>query len=376
MISERRICYLHIGTHKTGTSAIQKFVMTNADMLQTRGLFIPKFGFDEDFLLGGHANIARQFSGDVLYNPRFGSLGDLLEVMIDDELTAVLLTSELFEFWHRQPWVIKSFADAIFDAGYILKIIVYVRSRERYAESLYAQQLRHGFDCPFDEYLKYILDHGCYESTDFATCFQFEYAKIIDAFARYAGDENIIIKRYGETFGNEFVHDFLDTICYPRSARFDLDFDPVENATLPFQEALEALYANAQMYAGADGPAPAALLESIAGDDVRVGSGTFAVVDHGDMSSFSMRFASDTLSLSRRYDAHVPLVQPLTNQDARKKRRHILREAARVWGLGDYRRRCQIRFRAGMLPENIVTAPEAEAARLATEYRSKRRTLS
>jgi len=52
--------FVHIGTHKTGTTSIQNFLRNHATSLNECGVFVPKSGtLDEN---SGHHNIAWEMS--------------------------------------------------------------------------------------------------------------------------------------------------------------------------------------------------------------------------------------------------------------------------------------------------------------------------
>lgn len=331
--------------------------MDNADALRRVGLVVPRLGFDEDFMLGGHVNIARELSGDILFNPRFGTLDDVVAKLRDAQVPNALLTSELFEFLYEDPKALERLRLALSNAGYDVRVIVYLRSRERYIESLYLQMLRHGFDCPFDEYLSYILRHGQYDSTDGFLSFQFEYRKILESFSAVFGKHNLIIKRYGDHFGQAFLNDFLQTIGISNVPGTELIVKENENESLSFFDALTLLFENAKSYAGAVGPHPQELLQQRG--DVPAWM-PFSVLDGVDRAHIAMRFAADRIELQERFGITVILLEASTGLMERKARRSILRDAAQRWGLADYRSRCAERYRAGMLPANVVEAAAME----------------
>ena len=43
-MTERKTLYLRVGTHKTGTTAIQAFVTTHSESFARTGLFVPRTG--------------------------------------------------------------------------------------------------------------------------------------------------------------------------------------------------------------------------------------------------------------------------------------------------------------------------------------------
>lgn len=341
--------------------------MDNREQLERSGILVPLLAFETDFMLGGHVNIPRELSGDILFNPKFGTLVRLYQTLCDTPCPTAIVSSELFEFLWCKPQAVNRLAAWISDAGFQPKVVVYLRSRSRYIESLYCQMLRHGFDCPFDEYLDDVLTHGRFESTDGFLNFQLEYAKLLAPYADAFGSENIIAKQYGKKHGRHFLDDFLDTVGCPQEVRVALEMGPVENETLTFAEALELLFQNACAYAGATGPSPDELLRALYGNDTEFAKEGFSVMDHLDAAHLAMRFARDRIEVARRYGVEVPLIQPITNLVNRKERRHVFAEAAERWGLLDYRKRCQVRYRAGMIPLNVLEAQQNAA--VSTEYR-------
>jgi len=56
--SETYDIVIHIGAPKTGSSAIQKFLLNNTQKLKLAGFYYPKHDLDENGISGGHSNIA------------------------------------------------------------------------------------------------------------------------------------------------------------------------------------------------------------------------------------------------------------------------------------------------------------------------------
>ena len=55
----KRICYIHVGPHKSGTTSIQWFLRENRAELLKHGYFVPESGN----VHGGHHPIVRQLCG-------------------------------------------------------------------------------------------------------------------------------------------------------------------------------------------------------------------------------------------------------------------------------------------------------------------------
>src|SRR5439155_15589 len=55
----RRVCYIHVGPHKSGTTSIQWFLQENREELLDRGYFVP----ESETKRGAHHALAEGFAG-------------------------------------------------------------------------------------------------------------------------------------------------------------------------------------------------------------------------------------------------------------------------------------------------------------------------
>ena len=75
--SKARSCFIHAGTHKTGTTAIQRFLAGNRETLARAGFYYPRSGcWHPEF--PGHHNLMFELTGDARFDPTAGMLSDLL----------------------------------------------------------------------------------------------------------------------------------------------------------------------------------------------------------------------------------------------------------------------------------------------------------
>ena len=72
-MTERKTLYLYVGTHKTGTTAIQAFVTTHSETFARTGLFVPRTGRIDE--ASGHHNIARGLQCRCPLSPWIRDLG-------------------------------------------------------------------------------------------------------------------------------------------------------------------------------------------------------------------------------------------------------------------------------------------------------------
>ncbi|WP_428821436.1 hypothetical protein [Microbulbifer sp. MCCC 1A16149] len=125
---------LHIGRHKTGTTAIQRFLAANRGWLSSQGYIYPKTGIRGY----GHHEIAEnlpRIKAGILTARKLNLLVSELEKEIETtpELTPIL-SSEAFQ--QRQPWITKHYLK---DRN--VKVTVYLRDHLSYLASAYTQKI-------------------------------------------------------------------------------------------------------------------------------------------------------------------------------------------------------------------------------------------
>lgn len=172
---------LHIGTHKTGTSAIQAALYTDRERLAACGILYPETGRPEKRTGAhtGHHELAWCLTGKLGYTD-FSLWRDLLaEVRAKDPRVAVL-SSEYF--WLLDTANIERIAGHL--ECYSVSILLYLRNQFTFMVSLHGQGIKSGnVSQPFSQF---IADRLWY-------C---EYAKIIERWSSVFGNDSIIIRLY------------------------------------------------------------------------------------------------------------------------------------------------------------------------------------
>lgn len=143
--------YLHIGTHKTGTTAIQAFCDANRAALARHGYCFPiapcKFG-RVSLNINGHFLVAAKQAPDGSFeNPREGRLWRRRLAVIAGHFRRypnVILSDEML--WNESSFGCKGLwrnlkreADAL---GFDVRIIVYFRRQDQFIRSLWAQRVK------------------------------------------------------------------------------------------------------------------------------------------------------------------------------------------------------------------------------------------
>ncbi|MDV6344296.1 hypothetical protein [Nitrosomonas sp. Is37] len=125
--------YLHIGTHKTGTTALQHYLSHNRDVLETTGWLYPRSGCPQRGVNYGHHDVAWSFLGRGEFD-----IGVLREEIDRSKCSKIILSSEEFEFC-RDP---KPIAQAF--NGLDVWVIVYFRRQDDLVLSAFNQNVRMG----------------------------------------------------------------------------------------------------------------------------------------------------------------------------------------------------------------------------------------
>jgi hypothetical protein len=150
-----RKCYLHVGRHKTGTSAIQAILYRQRERLNERGYLYPQSGSLTEFF--GHHNIAWEILKYSAFDPAAGGIEDLTR-----EIAAsphhVVISSEDFSTAIRSFGEFRSFVRRLKDCGLAVEIICYFRNPHDYLRSAYLEVLKHGCPLGFTRFLTGMLN--------------------------------------------------------------------------------------------------------------------------------------------------------------------------------------------------------------------------
>ncbi|MCR5101164.1 MAG: hypothetical protein K6B41_07390 [Butyrivibrio sp.] len=187
--------YLHVGTPKTGTTAVQTFLYDNKEILLKNNFiyekmpyhyidasdrrnahFLFKYIYNNDRSVNKEAFEKRLAEGYEIIKGWFEKVDN---VFLTDEAAWNVLNTEGRDFMPS----VKSFADSV---GAQVKVIIYVRRQDDYLESWYKQKIRDG------------LSQSTWEEVagNIPNAIALDYYKIIRLIANTIGSENIIVRRY------------------------------------------------------------------------------------------------------------------------------------------------------------------------------------
>jgi len=89
----KRVCYIHIGPHKSGTMSIQWFLKENRAELLKDGYLVPE---SEDFR-GGHYQLVTQLCGRAVPQHQREAAARFASAIKDTKCVAVVISSETLD---------------------------------------------------------------------------------------------------------------------------------------------------------------------------------------------------------------------------------------------------------------------------------------
>lgn len=204
----KKTLYVHIGTTKTGTTAIQSFCIDNQEVLNQKGYCYPLFPYsykDVSERRNAHFLIAEASDKN---SGRFREGMDRIRELFDKYQNIILSDEGIWSSVYEQRinmWrALKAEAK---EAGFKVKVIVYLRRQDTYLISGWNQMVKSGIgngaDKPWDEYVK-----------DLVYINKMNYATHLKKIAAFWGEKNIIVRRFEpKRFKNGSVYaDFLDAV--------------------------------------------------------------------------------------------------------------------------------------------------------------------
>ena len=225
-----RTLFLHIGSHKTGTTSIQNFLAHNRDLLAARGYGYPVTG--KGLNLGGV--IGNTMAEGDPSSAQIG-MGRRKTVLVDNIVSQptdiVIGSSEGFSYVHDAQ-DIQDFANLLRPHFSTIKIITYLRRQDQLAVS-------HHQEGANPQNKPAVRLHG-YSPTalptrnDLQHCY-FDYATRIGMWADAFGDDAMIVRVYDRKLlkSGDSVADFLDIVGL---GDLDISTQPEKNVSMGFHQ--------------------------------------------------------------------------------------------------------------------------------------------
>jgi hypothetical protein len=154
---------VHIGTFKTGTTAIQKVLSRHRRQIEAeQGILYPTTA---EIPAGGHHNLVYELTRSWKYKPESGGFEALRNEFRNSPAGALLISAEnLSSYALPNPQVAPAFRDLANDIGCRLRVICYVRPQWEYIDSYYSQGAKSGYTtCSFSTFVDSALTEAIYD---------------------------------------------------------------------------------------------------------------------------------------------------------------------------------------------------------------------
>lgn len=218
-MSEKTL-YLHIGTHKTATTTIQRFFVDNREAFQKNGLYYPKVPFTypqksaarNGLFLSGRCFDAegRRDTGEE--GRRFRAGMELVHggFRICDK---VLLSDENLykKLYVKNRRLLKTLYDDSISHGYDIKLIICLRRQDGFKEALWNQRVKGATN--------YCGDFSDYSDSDR----YYDYSALLHSFEEIVGRDNICVIRFSDlTSGEGVIPNFLSLLGYDLTDEYQI----------------------------------------------------------------------------------------------------------------------------------------------------------
>ncbi len=297
-----RICVVHVGTHKTGTTSLQYFLQTNDAALARAGLHFAKTGWYG--VVPGNHNVA----WELVRGERGPNIGGIFAELGAVE-TSSILSSEEFSLLHDRPEALTILAEGIRASGARPRALLYLRAQAEFLESLFVEQIKHGAVRPLGALIDEVIRTGIYRLPESNVAV--EYGAIERAFVGAFGPEDIVVRPYARSADTMVIfYDFMSAL-----ARLIPGFDPSSlglelahpriNESLTFGALLGYTFVHLRPDIGLPDDAGQFFAEHVPDVPRSLLDERYALLTRDEHLRFIERFADDNRALEERYGIRI-----------------------------------------------------------------------
>jgi len=134
----KRICYIHVGPHKTGTTSIQWFLQENGAELLKHGYFVP----ESETKRGAHHALAEGLAGLDVGGHRKPLVTRSIAAITDTPAQAIIISSEALEGLLRNRHHTEAFFNRIAELNLEPKLVLFPRNQPQWINSSYASTVK------------------------------------------------------------------------------------------------------------------------------------------------------------------------------------------------------------------------------------------
>ena len=133
-----RVCYVHVGPHKTGTTSIQWFLQENRAELLQLGYFVP----ESETKRGAHHALAEGLAGLDVGEHREPLVARSIAAIAETPAEAIIISSEALEGLLRNRQNIQTFFNRVRELNLEPKLILFPRNQPQWINSSYADMVK------------------------------------------------------------------------------------------------------------------------------------------------------------------------------------------------------------------------------------------
>jgi hypothetical protein len=133
-----RVCYVHVGPHKTGTTSIQWFLQENRTELLKHGYFVP----ESETKRGAHHALAEGLAGLDVGEHRDPLVATSIAAIAETSAQAIIISSEALEGLFRNRQNVEAFFNRIRELSLEPKLILFPRNQPQWINSSYASMVQ------------------------------------------------------------------------------------------------------------------------------------------------------------------------------------------------------------------------------------------
>jgi hypothetical protein len=134
----KRICYVHVGPHKTGTTSIQWFLQENSAELLKQGYFVP----EAETRRGAHHALAEGLAGLDVGKHREPLVARSVAAIAETSAQAIVISSEALEGLFRNRQNTKAFFERIKELNLQPKLVLFPRNQPQWINSSYSSTVK------------------------------------------------------------------------------------------------------------------------------------------------------------------------------------------------------------------------------------------
>jgi hypothetical protein len=206
---------LHVGTHKTGTKALQAYLAGNRLQLLETGVHYPIAGrhrVGDNLYTYGHHQIAFDFASED-GSASFAAVVNEIRLV----QAAVVLSSEEFLPLAHTPGALETIVATGRDLGYEPIAVVVLRAQPDYLESIYSELAKASSVSSLDDFIDQAMRDGRFTPLNYTRPFDLTYTVVVERLEAIFGVGNVAARAYRPVRGLDFGHrDFLSIVALVR----------------------------------------------------------------------------------------------------------------------------------------------------------------